>query len=135
MFNAKLLHRELHTVGGRQRISLSTVAQDIDQKADHTLAEYMEWITETYILKQATAVALDKLPDYRFFIVPDGSSYRLVKKRNIRSYLSYDSSRIESAYALLRDLHLTDQSKGIRLTRAGRTTLDELLAYHEERSI
>jgi hypothetical protein len=53
------------------------------------------------------------LPDYRFFIIRDEEGYRLVKRQNPGSYLSYDSSRIGSAFELMADLKLIEINDAI----------------------
>jgi hypothetical protein len=129
----RLTHSELHREGGRERISLDSVWVDIQQMQVATLSEYVWWTVENYVLKQATRIAVDKLPDYRFFIERDDAGYRLVKPQNPRSYLSYDPSRIESAYTLMSELKLIDLQEGFRVTPLGRSLLGRLRLHHRER--
>lgn len=126
----ELQQSRLHRVGGRDRLSLESVALDTDGMRTVALVDYLQWTVENYVLKQATKTAIEKLPDYRYFIVRDDSGYRLVKKQNAASYLSYDPSRIESAFALMSELKLIHLSQGYRLTPAGRKVLQQLHAHH-----
>jgi hypothetical protein len=121
----------LHKQGGAERLSLEAVSNDLDQLSDVTLVEYLQWAVETYVLKQSTRVAMRKLPDFRFFIIRDDEGYRLVKPQRPRSYLSYDSSRIGSAYELMAGLKLMDINSGFKLTAAGRQVLQRLRAHHK----
>jgi hypothetical protein len=121
----------LHKQGGTERLSLEAVCNDLEQLSDSTVAEYLQWAVETYVLKQSTRVAVQKLPDYRFFIIRDDQGYRLVKSQSPRSYLSYDSSRIGSAYELMSGLKLIDMKNGIKLTAAGRKVLQKLRSHHQ----
>jgi hypothetical protein len=98
---------------------------------DATVADYLQWAVENYVLKQATRVAIQKLPDYRFFIIRDEEGYRLVKRQNPRSYLSYDSSRIGSAFELMTDLKLVEINGAITLTATGRKVLQKLRTFHQ----
>jgi hypothetical protein len=123
---------QLHRQGGRTRLSLEILAADVEQMRSETLGSYLQWAVENYVFKQATKVALGKLPDYRYFIVRDDNGYRLVKPdQRPSSYLSYDPSRIESAFALMSELNLIDPTKGYRLTRTGRNVLQALRAHHQ----
>ena len=95
----------------------------------------MQWTVESYVLKQATKIAVEKLPDYRFFILRDDGGYRLVRENEAsssESYLSYDQCRIESAYALMSELRLVDLSEGYVLTQSGRKVLQKLLIHHTQ---
>jgi hypothetical protein len=121
----------LHKQGGTERLSLEAVSNDLDQLSDVTLVEYLQWAVETYVLKQSTKVAVQKMPEFRFFIIRDDEGYRLVKLQHPRSYLSYDSSRIGSAYELMSGLKLVKMNGGITLTAAGRKVLQTLRARHK----
>jgi hypothetical protein len=121
---------QLHKQGGVEKISLESIRKDISLLADVALADYLQWAVETYVLKQATRVAIQKLPDYRFFIIRDEEGYRLVKQQAPRSYLSYDSSRIGSAFELLADLKLVETNGTITLTPTGRKVLRKLRSVH-----
>ncbi|MGB9235805.1 MAG: hypothetical protein WCC04_15455 [Terriglobales bacterium] len=77
------------------------------------------------------AAAIQKLPDYRFFIIRDEEGYRLVKRQNPRSYLSYDSSRIGSAFELMTDLKLVEINVAVTLTATGRKVLQKLRTFHQ----
>ena len=124
--------RSLHTEGGRQRLSLETLLRDTEARTDQTIQEFQRWLVESCVLSQAMRVALEKLArgDIRFFVLRDGSGFRLVRSQAPRSYLTYDSSRLRSAYSLLQDLRLVDLSKGLRLTEAGKTVLKRVRAFH-----
>jgi hypothetical protein len=126
----QLPHADLHRDGGRRALSLAVVCSDLQQFSDIPTADYLSWIIENYVLKQAIRVAIDKLPNYRFFIMRDEEGYRLVKTQNPESYLAYDISRIDSGYRLMEDLRLTDTSQGLRLTSLGRKTLERLRNTH-----
>ncbi len=63
---------QLHKLGGVERISLEAIKKDLSQLTDTTVSDYLQWAVENYVLKQATRVAIQKLPDYRFFIIRDG---------------------------------------------------------------
>jgi hypothetical protein len=126
----QLKESQLHREGGRSRLSLQSVATDVGHMGSFVLPDYLQWIVENYVFKQATKIAVEKLPDYRYFIVRDDNGYRLVKKQNPFSYLSYDPSRIQSAFALMSELNLIHLSQGYRLTRAGRIVLQQLRAHH-----
>ena len=128
-----LTYSELHREGGRERISVDSVWVDIQQMQDAVLSDYVWWAVENYVLKQATRIAVDKLPDYRFFIERDEGGYRLVKQQNPWSYLSYDPSRIESAYTLMSELKLIDLQERFRLTSLGRSVLGHLRLHHREK--
>ena len=93
--------------------------------------DYLQWAVENYILKQATKVAIQKLPDYRFFIIRDEEGYRLVKRQDPQSYLSYDSSRIGSAFELMTDLKLVEINGTITLKSTGRKVLQKLRTSHQ----
>jgi hypothetical protein len=121
----------LHKQGGIERISFEAVYRDLDQLSDSTVVEYLQWAIENYVLKQATRVAIQKLPDYRFFIIRDEEGYRLVKRQDPQSYLSYDSSRIGSAFELMADLKLVELNGAITLTATGRKVLQKLRAFHQ----
>jgi hypothetical protein len=125
----------LHKQGGVERISFEAVYKDLDQLSDSTVVEYLQWAIENYVLKQATRVAIQKLPDYRFFIIRDEEGYRLVKRQDPRSYLSYDSSRIGSAFELMTDLRLVEINGAITLTATGRKVLQRLRAFHQSDAI
>jgi len=129
----ELEESRLHRVGGRDRLSLESIALDTDEMRTVTLVDYLQWTVENYVLKQSTKTAIEKLPDYRYFIVRDDSGYRLVKKQSASSYLSYDPSRIESAFALMSELKLVHLSQGYRLTPDGRKVLQQLHAHHSHR--
>jgi len=122
---------QLHKLGGVERISLEAIKKDLGQWTDATVADYLQWAVENYVLKQATRVAIQKLPDYRFFIIRDEEGYRLVKRQNPRSYLSYDSSRIGSAFELMTDLKLVEMNGTITLTATGRKVLQKLKTFHQ----
>lgn len=124
---------DLHREGGRERLSLDIIAHDADQMEAATLSDYVQWVTETYVLKQATRIAIDKLPDYRFFILRDDDGYRLVKSQNPGSYLAYDPNRIQSAFELMADLELLNLTNGYKLTATGRKELDKLRMHHRGR--
>jgi len=121
---------QLHKQGGIEKISLETINKDLAQLADGTVEDYLQWAVENYVLKQATRVATQKLPDYRFFIIRDEVGYRLVKRQGPRSYLSYDSSRIGSAFELMTDLKLMEINGAITLTAAGLKVLQKLKKFH-----
>ena len=125
-----LPHAELHRGGGRRALSLAVVCSDLQQFCGSPTVNYLSWIIENYVLKQAIRVAIDKLPNYRFFVMRDEEGYRLVKAQNPDSYLAYDISRIDSAYRLMEDLRLIDISQGLRLTSLGRKTLERLRNAH-----
>ena len=130
--NAKgLPEANIHKQGGKERLSLETVCNDLEQFAESAVAEYLQWALEAYVLKQSTRVAVQKLPEYRFFIIRDDEGYRLVKSQHPRSYLSYDSSRIGSAYELMAGLKLIDMNDEWRLTATGRKVLQKLRAHHQ----
>jgi len=57
-----------------------------------------------------------------------------VKRQNPSSYLSYDSSRIGSAFELMADLRLIDMNGAITLTATGRRILQKLAAFHQAMS-
>ena len=126
----QLPHAELHRDGDRRALSLASVCADLQQLADIQTADYFSWIIENYVLKQSVRVAVEKLPDYRFFIMRDEEGYRLVKPQNPDSYLAYDVSRIESAYLLMADLRLIETNHGFRLTSLGRKVLEQLRIVH-----
>ena len=126
-----LAENQIHKQGGIERISLEAIYKDLGQQSDTPVAEYLQWIVENYVLKQSTRVAIQKLPDYRFFIVRDEEGYRLVKRQNPQSYLSYDSSRIGSAFELMADLKLIDMNGAITLTATGRKILQKLRVFHQ----
>ena len=128
-----LYESQLHREGGRDRLSLQTVAVDASQIGTVKLPDYLQWIVENYVFKQATKIAVQKLPDYRYFIVRDDNGYRLAKKQDPSSYLSYDPSRIQSAFALMSELQLVNLSPGYRLTRIGRNVLRQLRTHHSQR--
>jgi hypothetical protein len=44
----------LHRQGGTERLSLETICNDVDQLSDSTVANYLQWVVETYVLKQST---------------------------------------------------------------------------------
>jgi hypothetical protein len=121
---------QLHRDGGRDRLSLDAVSSDVNRMEAAALSDYVQWAVESYVLKQATRIALEKLPDYRFFVVRDDNGYRLVKRQRPLSYLSYDSSRIESAFALMSELKLMKLSETYTLTALGRKVLQRLRAHH-----
>jgi hypothetical protein len=129
----ELKESRLHRVGGRDRLSLESIARDTDEMRAVALVDYLQWTVENYVLKQSTKTAIEKLPDYRYFIVRDDDGYRLVKKQSASSYLSYDPSRIESAFALMSELKLVHLSQGYRLTPDGRKVLQQLHAHHSQR--
>ena len=54
-----------------------------------------------------------------------------MKLQNPRSYLSYDSLRIGSAYELMSGLRLIDMNDGINVTAVGRKVLRKLRTYHQ----
>lgn len=126
----QLSHAELHRDGGRRALSLAIVCSDLQQFCSSPTVDYVSWIIENYVLKQAIRVAIDKLPNYRFFVLRDEEGYRLVKAQDPNSYLAYDISRIDSAYRLMEDLRLIDISGGLRLTSLGRKTLERLRNTH-----
>ena len=123
----------LHRMGGRNRLSLKIVAADVRQMETVALPDYLQWVVENYVLKQSAKIAIEKLPDYRYFIVRDDNGYRLVKKQEPMSYLSYDPSRIGSAFALMSELRLVHLSRGYRLTQTGRKILQRLRVRHDGR--
>jgi hypothetical protein len=127
----KLPEGQLHKQGGVEKISLESIHKDVSLLADVAVADYLQWALETYVLKQATRVAIQKLPDYRFFIIRDEEGYRLVKQQAPRSYLSYDSSRIGSAFELLADLKLLEINGPITITPTGRKVLQKLRSVHQ----
>lgn len=122
---------QLHKQGDVEKISLEALYKDLAQLTDSTVLDYLHWVLENYVLKQATRVAIQKLPNYRFFIIRDEEGYRLVKRQNPQSYLSYDSSRIGSAFELMADLKLIDMNGPITLTPTGRRVLQKLAAFHQ----
>ena len=133
---ARIEHSNLHRDGGRDRLSIEIISGDADQLERASLSEYLHWTVENYVLKQATKIAVEKLPDYRFFILRDDGGYRLVRKdeaSSSESYLSYDQSRIESAYALMSELQLVDLSEGYVLTQSGRNVLQKLRTHHTQK--
>jgi hypothetical protein len=83
------------------------------------------------VLKQATLVAAEKLPDFRFFIARDEEGYRLTVYRQPSAYLAYDPNRIEAAYQLMAELGLVKKDERIVLTQLGRSTLSRLRLHHE----
>jgi hypothetical protein len=123
---------QLHRQGGVDRISLESIHNAHCQLANATVEEYLLWVLENYTLKQATRIAIQKLPNYRFFIVRDEDGYRLTKHQDPRSYLSYDSSRIGSAFELMADLKLINMNGSIALTATGRKVLQRLKAFHRK---
>lgn len=126
-----LAESQFHKAGGAERLSLETVHKDCGRLTDVTAPAYLQWALENYVLKQATRVATQKLPDYRFFIIRDEEGYRLRKRQNPYAYLSYDSSRIGSAFELLADLQLVRMSGKITLTAVGHNVLQRVKAFHE----
>jgi hypothetical protein len=129
--SSTLPESQLHKRGGAERISLEAIYKDLGRLADCNVADYLQWAVENYVLKQATRVAIYKLPDYRFFITRDEEGYRLVKRQDPRSYLSYDSSRIGSAFELMTDLELVEINSAITLTATGRKVLQKLRTFHQ----
>lgn len=126
----RLPHAELHRDGGRRALSLAVVCSDLKQFCGGPTVDYLSWIIENYVLKQAIRVAIDKLPNYRFFVMRDEEGYRLVKAQNPDPYLAYDISRIDSAYRLMEDLRLIEMRQGLQLTPLGKKTLERLRSYH-----
>jgi hypothetical protein len=126
----QLPHAESHRDGDRRALSLASVCADLQQFTDMQTADYFSWIIENYVLKRGIRVAIEKLPDYRFFISRDEEGYRLVKAQNPESYLAYDISRIDSAYRLMADLRLIETNQGFRLTSLGRKVLEQLRIVH-----
>lgn len=126
----QLEESQLHREGGRDRLSLQCVAVDAAKMVRVDLVDYLQWAVENYVFKQATRTAVEKLPDYRFFIIRDDDGYRLVKKQDPFSYLSYDPSRLQSAFALMSELNLMRLSPGYQLTRNGREVLQQLHVHH-----
>ena len=102
--SAKLQAAELHREGGRDRLSLEVLTDDAEGMRNAPLLEYLQFIVETYVLKQSTQVATQKLPDYRFFIIREDHGYRLVKKQDPSAYLYYSLARVSSAYDLMAGL-------------------------------
>lgn len=125
-----LPHGYLHKEGGTERISLESIHNAQCQLSETSIEEYLIWVLENYVLKQSTRIAIQKLPDYRYFIARDEDGYRLVKHQNPRSYLSYDSSRIGSAFELMADLRLISMNGSITLTATGRRVLLRLREFH-----
>jgi hypothetical protein len=121
---------QLHRLGDRDRLSLAVIASDIEGMGEMRLDEYLAWTVENYVLRQSSKVAAKKLPEYRYFILREDEGFRLVKEQNPRSYLSYDPSRIDSAYRLMADLKLVSLDNGFRLTQAGRKVLERMKAHH-----
>ena len=132
-FQGQIEESQLHREGGRLRIALDSVVRDANQMGNSSLPDYLQWLVENYVLKQSTRIALEKLPDYRYFLVRDDAGFRLVKKQDPRSYLAYDPSRIGSAFELMSELKLVDISNGYRLTENGRRVLDQLRTLHHNK--
>jgi hypothetical protein len=128
--SSKLPAADLHRDGGRERLSLKVLTDDAEAMRNTSIPEYLQFIVETYVLKQSTRVATQKLPDYRFFIIREDHGYRLVKKQDPNSYLTYSLARVSSAYDLMAGLKLIDREQGLRLTGPGQTVLRQLRAQH-----
>jgi hypothetical protein len=129
-FSASLPAAALHREGGRERLSLEVLTDDAEGMRNSPVSEYLQFVLETYVLRQASRVATQKLPDYRFFIIREDDGYRLVKKQDPSSYLFYSLSRVSSAYDLMAGLKLIDKEHGLSLTGAGRTVLRQLREQH-----
>jgi hypothetical protein len=126
-----MAYAEIHLAGSKRELSMGSVSDDLVSMQSAPADEYLCWIIETCVLKQATLVAAEKLPDFRFFIARDEEGYRLTASRQPSAYLAYDPNRIEAAYQLMAELGLLKKDEYIVLTQLGRSTLSRLRVHHE----
>lgn len=126
--------RNLHDLGGRARLSLSTFAKDVASRRKSTMAQFFGWVVESCVLAQSGRVALEKLSrgDFRFFVMRDESGYRLIKMQKRQQSLNYDASRLSGALNLLRSLSLIQGTQGLHLTLSGRSALKKLRSRHHQ---
>lgn len=122
----------LHRRGSRARLCLESVASDIRQRADWTVAELLEWLVDTYVCAQSLRFALAKLRNgqYRFFVERDEEGYRVVKSDASRGYLRRDADRLRGALGLLHDLGMTTDPTAPQITTVGKAWWRQLAKLH-----
>jgi hypothetical protein len=112
----------MHWRGGRTRLALAVVANDIRERESCTVSELLEWVVDSYVLSQALRFAIDKLRagQFRFFVERNEEGYRIVKDDTIRQYFRRDADRLRGALSLLCDLGLLTAHEGGLVTPLGR---------------
>lgn len=123
--------RRFHSYKGRERLSLEQVTRDTKTRSSWTLARYLIYVVERFVLGQATRVALRKLErgDMRFFIARGDEGYYRVKEepRIPTGLLSPDEPRIGNLLKMLETLEvIRAEEEGLRLTPRGEDLLARL---------
>jgi hypothetical protein len=125
------VERAAHEEPGPSVLSLGWLTGQFLARADQDLGSILHWIVRDLVIGQSLKVALSK-PGDRFFLARDEAGYRVVRGGGVGSDFSYDASRIDAAFSLMRDLQLAVPGDGrLDLTSEGDKLRRELLDFHE----
>jgi hypothetical protein len=97
-----------------------------------SVAEFLAWCAEHLCITQSLRVALEKLPQDRYFIARDEDGYRIVQPQKPSANLVFDPPRVASSLSLMTDLGLVRAEENYEITSAGEALLERALAFHEE---
>lgn len=114
--------RDLHAHGGAGRLTLPWMADELQRRETQTLGSLVQWLVEWCVLSQSMRVAYEKIEQGdRFFIQRTDGGYVINGERQLTSaYFSYDSSRLNGAMSILRELSFLKRGTAYVLTGAGK---------------
>jgi hypothetical protein len=128
-----------HSEGARERLALSIVCRDAQSRSQDSIASYLDWVLDAYVIGQSLRATVAKGPqartgEYVYFIVPDSGGYRVNHEAPVRSYLRIDSVRLRLGLRMLEELGLVESESGFQITTRGAQLLTRLRAYHGQRT-
>jgi hypothetical protein len=122
------IHEQAHAA----EVPLGHLTRTVEGAGEMSVAEFLAWCAEHLCITQSLRVALQKLPQDRYFIARDEDGYRIVQPQKPSANLVFDPPRVASSLSLMSDLGLVRAEENYEITSAGESLLERALAFHEE---
>lgn len=131
----RVAHEQWLEEGGRDRLSLNVVCNDLASRTSMTAAALIDWVLGPYVVGQSLRATVAKGPqtqsgEYIYFIVPDSGGYRINQPPRLANYLRTDSARLRIALRMLEQLDLVSSTPRFKITVDGRRLLGRLRTVH-----